>query len=178
MECPGPEDSRLLDHGTAEILMASAVDRTRGERFVRGFPRKGVPWEPAVTTGDGKRDVLLIAADLNERRLVYGELLEAGYDVLPLPGMAAALGTLLQHSVAPRLVLVDVQGDEHATPQSVRQLLALAPGVPSIVLVGAINRAVWQPIESQVTALLARPITVGKIVETVQAALPVPPRAG
>jgi DNA-binding NtrC family response regulator len=115
-----------------------------------------------------RRDVLLIAANLNERRLLYGELLEAGYDVLPLPGMAAALGALLQHSAAARLVLVDVQGDEHATPQSVQQLLVLVPGVPSIVLVGAINRTVWQPIESQVTALLARPITVGKIVETVK----------
>jgi DNA-binding NtrC family response regulator len=121
-----------------------------------------------VTTGDGHRDVLLIAADLNERRLLYGELLEAGYDVLPLPGLAAALGALLQHSVAPRLVLIDAHGDEHATPQSVLQLLALASGVPSIVLVGAINRAVWQPIESQMTALLTRPITVGTIIETVK----------
>ena len=33
------------------------------------------------------RDVLLIAADLNERRLLFGELLEAGYDVIPVPGL-------------------------------------------------------------------------------------------
>ena len=71
--------------------------------------------------------VLLVAAELSERRLLFGELLEAGYDVLPVAGFAPALGLLLQHAVIPRLILLDVQGDEHATPQSVEHLLAQIP---------------------------------------------------
>ena len=122
------------------------------------------------------RDVLLVAADLGERRLLYGELLEAGYDVLPLPGMAAALGALLQHSVVPRLVLIDVRDDSEATSQSVQYLLTLIPGIPLVLVVGAIDRELWQPLEPQVAALLSRPITIGKIVETVQKLVPAPPR--
>ncbi len=122
------------------------------------------------------RDVLLIAADLGERRLLYGELLEAGYDVLPLPGMAAALGALLQHSVMPRLVLIDVREDPEARPQSVEYLLTLIPGIPLVLVVGAIDRKFWQALGARVAALLPRPVTIGKIVETVQRLVPAPPR--
>jgi len=127
-----------------------------------------------VTTGDGHRDVLLVAADLSERRLLYGELLEAGYDVLPVQGVALALGNLLQKLAVPRLILLDARDDPEVTPESVRYLLNLVPGVLLILVVGSIDRVMWQPIESQVTALLARPITVGKIVEVVKEALPLP----
>jgi DNA-binding NtrC family response regulator len=118
------------------------------------------------------RDVLLIAADLNERRLLFGELLEAGYDVVPVPGFAPALGTLLQHAVAPRLILVDVQGDEHATPKSVEHLTELSPGIPFILIVGSIDKTLWDPLEQRVAALLYRPITIGQVVETVKQKLP------
>ena len=121
------------------------------------------------------RDVLLIAADLGERRLLYGELLEAGYDVLPVPGIAVALGRLLQHSVEPRLVLLDAHEGPEGTPQAVRYLLTLVPGMPLVLVIGSINRAQWEPIADQV-ALLVRPITIGKIIEAVQRILPAPPR--
>ena len=124
-----------------------------------------------------RRDVLLIAADLGERRLLYGELLEAGYEVLPVPGMAPALGRLLQHSVGPRLVLLDVHEDPDGTPQSVRYLLTLIPGIPLVLVIGSINRNLWEPVEHQVAAVLVRPITIGKILEAVQRILPAPPRA-
>jgi response regulator RpfG family c-di-GMP phosphodiesterase len=122
------------------------------------------------------RDLLLIAADLNERRLLYGELLEAGYDVLPASGFAVALGLLLEHSVVPRLILLDVQGDEHATPHSVEHLAAQIPDARLLVLVGAIDRALWEPLEGRVAALLHRPITIGRIVEKVKEFLSPPER--
>jgi AmiR/NasT family two-component response regulator len=122
-----------------------------------------------------RRDVLLIAANLNERRLLYGELLEAGYDVMPVPGAAIALGQLLQKSVEPRLVLLDVRDDQEVTTKSVEYLLTLI-SAPLIVVVGAIDRELWTAIESSVAALLARPITIGQIVEAVKRTLP-PPRA-
>jgi len=123
-------------------------------------------------TGDlERRDVLLIAADLNERRLLYGELLEAGYDVLPVPGLALALGTLLQKSVGPRLILLDVREDAEAAPNTVQQLLSLVPGVPLILVVGSVNRSEWEPLRTRVAALLTRPITIGKIIETIKQTL-------
>jgi CheY-like chemotaxis protein len=115
-----------------------------------------------------KRDVLLVAAELSERRLLFGELLEAGYDVLPVPGFAPALGLLLQHAVIPRLILLDVQGDEHATPQSVDYLLAQIPEARLFLVVGAIDAALWDPLQGRVTALLRRPITIGRVVQTVK----------
>jgi hypothetical protein len=115
-----------------------------------------------------ERDVLLIAADLSERRLLLGELLEAGYDVLPLPGVAIAMGTLLQNAIAARLILLDVQGDEHATPTSVERLAAFCPGVPFLLIVGALDRAIWQPLEKRIAVLVHRPITIGQIVERVR----------
>ncbi len=115
-----------------------------------------------------KRDVLLVAAELSERRLLFGELLEAGYDVLPVAGFASALGLLLQHAVIPRLIVLDVQGDEHATPQSVEHLLGLIPGTRLLLLVGAIDAALWKPLEGRVAAVLHRPITIGGVVEAVQ----------
>jgi CheY-like chemotaxis protein len=118
------------------------------------------------------RDVLLSAVDLNERRLLFGELLEAGYDVLPLPGYAPTLARLLKHSVAPRLILLDVQGDEHVTPQSVEHLATLVPDVPVVVIAGSIDRALWELLAASLAAILYRPITIGRIVERVQEILP------
>jgi DNA-binding NtrC family response regulator len=109
---------------------------------------------------------------LNERRLLFGELLEAGYDVSPSPGFAPALGVLLQNAIVPSLIVLDVQGDEHATPKSVEHLLTLKPRIPLILIVGTIDKALWDPLESRVVAVLHRPITIGGIVETVKKALP------
>ena len=129
-----------------------------------------------MTARPERRDVLLVAADLNERRLLFAELLEAGYDVMPVPGMALALGAVLQGSVVPRLILLDVRGDEHATPKSVEHLMTLISAVPVILVVGSIDRSLWEPVQPRVAAMLARPITIGKIVETVKQTLPLPNR--
>ncbi|HUE17002.1 MAG TPA: hypothetical protein VMR25_22685 [Planctomycetaceae bacterium] len=129
-----------------------------------------------MTGRPARRDVLLVAADLTERRLLFAELLEACYEMMPVPGMGLALGALLQGSVEPRLILLDVQGDEQATPQSVEHLLTLISGVPLILVVGSIDRSSWESVQPRVAALLARPITIGGIIETVKQTLPFPNR--
>lgn len=129
-----------------------------------------------MTEGPERRDVLLIAADLNERRLLYGELLEAGYDVKPVAGLAVALGALLQKSVEPRLILIDVYDDPEASPNTVEHLLMLVPAVPLILVVGSTDRSEWESLRTRVAALLARPITIGKIVETTKQTLSLPNR--
>jgi hypothetical protein len=40
------------------------------------------------------REWLLVAADLDERPLLLAELLEAGYEVTPIPGLSYALHAL------------------------------------------------------------------------------------
>jgi DNA-binding NtrC family response regulator len=127
-----------------------------------------------MTEGPERRDVLLIAADLNERRLLYGELLEAGYDVKPVTGLAVAVGFLLQKSIEPRLILIDVRDDPEATPNSVQHVLELVPDVPVILLVGSIDRSAWETLRSRVAAWLARPIKIGRIVQIVKQTLPLP----
>jgi DNA-binding NtrC family response regulator len=125
-----------------------------------------------MSEGPERRDVLLVAANLNERRLLYGELLEAGYDVLPVSGVALALGKLLQKSIEPRLVLIDAREDPEALPASVEYLGTLIPDVPLIVVISSVDRAIWQPVRSRDTMLLPRPITIGQIVAAVKQALP------
>jgi len=120
-----------------------------------------------------RRDVLLIAADRDERRLLFGELLESGYDVVPIPEFERALGELLQHLIEPRLFLIDVGDDEELTPQAVDYLLKAAGIVPVILLVGTFNRAKWESLGPRLDALLCRPIAIGAIVEAVKGVLPI-----
>jgi DNA-binding response OmpR family regulator len=120
-----------------------------------------------------QRDVLLIAADRDERRLLFGELLEAGYDVVPIPEFERALGELLQHLIEPRLILIDVGDDEKLTPQAVDYLLKAAGIVPVILLVGTFNRARWESLGPRLDALLCRPIAIVAIVEAVKGVLPI-----
>ena len=48
----------------------------------------------------------------------------------------------------------------------------MAPGVPLIVVVGALDIASWEPLRPHVAALLRRPISVGEIVDVVCRTLP------
>jgi DNA-binding NtrC family response regulator len=84
------------------------------------------------------------------------------------------LGSLLQKSVEPRLILIDVRDDPEATPNSVQHVLELVPDVPLILLVGSIDRSAWETLRSRVAVWLARPITIGEIVEIVKQTLPFP----
>jgi len=118
------------------------------------------------------RDILLIAADWKERRLLYGELLEAGYDVKPVPGLAVALGFLLQKSVEPRLIVLDIHDDSDATPKSVQHLFTLSPDVPAIVIVGLMDHPAWEALQTPKATLLTRPISIGKVVDVVKQFLP------
>jgi DNA-binding NtrC family response regulator len=116
-------------------------------------------------------DVFLVAAATNERRLLLGELLDAGYDVGTAPGFEQALGRLLQHDVEPRVVLMVVQNDPHATPGSVQFLMASIPNTPILLIVGAPDRSLWKPLATNGAELFHRPIRIGKVVEAVQSTL-------
>ena len=131
----------------------------------------------AMRQGPPPQELLLAAADFEERRLFFAELLEAGYEVTPVPGVMYAVRAMLLKVIAPSLILVNAHGDPHATPKDVENLLALAPGVPLILVVGAMEIASWEPLRSRVTALLRRPIAVGEIIDAVRRTLPLDGRA-
>lgn len=115
-----------------------------------------------------RRDLLLIVADLRTRRLLLAELQEAGYEVMAVPGLKYGLKAVLRGLVDPPAVVLDVHGDDFCTPERVRELLTLLPGVPAVLVVGAYERTAYEPLREQVAAFLVRPITVGAVVRTVR----------
>ncbi len=119
-----------------------------------------------------RRDLLLIVADLDARRLILAELQEAGYEVMAVPGLKYGLKAVLRGLVEPPAVVLDVHGDDFCTPERVRELLTLLPGVPMVLVVGAYERAAYEPLREQVVAFLVRPVTVGEIVHAVRRVLP------
>lgn len=133
--------------------------------------------EPQPTGGPPRRDLLLIAADWQSRALTLAELQEAGYEVMAVPGLRYGLRALRRGLVVPPLIVLDVHDDAEATPERAAQLLALAPGVPLILIVGAFERAQWEPLRPQVAAWLTRPVTVGEVVAAVRRLLPLRPEA-
>jgi hypothetical protein len=70
------------------------------------------------------------------------------------------------------VILLDVHGDEEAVPERVTDLLALAPGIPLILVAGAFDLATWEPFRPHVATLLHRPISVRTLLATVQYLLP------
>jgi DNA-binding NtrC family response regulator len=116
-------------------------------------------------------DVLLIAADLEERRLMLAELLEAGYRVSPVPGMAYA-NRWLHSSPAPPLVLIDAYGDDAATPAGVQSLLGRCRDSRFVLIVRAADRPHWEVLRRQTAALLRRPISIDEVIEAVRRTLP------
>jgi DNA-binding NtrC family response regulator len=115
-----------------------------------------------------------VAADWQSRALTLAELQEAGYEVTAVPGLRYALAALAHHRLAPALILLDVHGDDDATPERVGDLRALAPGVPLVLVVGAFEQEVWEPLRNHVAVLLRRPVTVGALVEAAATALAIP----
>ncbi len=113
-------------------------------------------------------DLLLIAADLDERRLLYAELLEAGYDVLPLPSLSGVIRWLSRGLPMPTLILLDIGQAGESQAELLEQLLAQTPGVPLVLVVPATNRFVWQRFSPRLAALLQRPVSIGEIVDAVR----------
>jgi DNA-binding NtrC family response regulator len=113
-------------------------------------------------------DVLLVAADWQSRALLLAELQEAGYSVTAAPALRHAYRALLGRRVRPKVILLDVIGDADATPAYVEQLGDLAPGASLLLLVGAYDLAVWQPLQDRVAGFLRRPLKVGDVVEAVR----------
>src|SRR5262245_39469054 len=110
-----------------------------------------------------RHDLLLIAADWQSRALTLVELQEAGYEVMAVPGLRYGVKALIERLVAPPLILADMHADEDATPERVEGLLELAPEAPLILIVGAYDRAAWEPLRGRLAGLLQRPVTVGEI---------------
>lgn len=120
------------------------------------------------------RDVLLIAADWHSRALILGELQEAGYDVMALPGLRYGLMAVLRSRVMPRLVIADVWQDDFATPKRVADLVQALPGVPIVLLTGTFEREAYASLRDRLAALFVRPLRVGDVVKQARALLPRP----
>jgi CheY-like chemotaxis protein len=118
------------------------------------------------------KDILLIAPDLDERRLLLAELREAGYEVLPAPNADYAIRAILLKLTLPSLVLWDEHGGPSTTPADRQRLSSLTPNVPWMVIESAIAPGRQQPLGHPAATVLQRPIRIGQIVEAVRAVVP------
>jgi DNA-binding NtrC family response regulator len=127
-----------------------------------------------MSQGSPLSEVLLSSADLEERRLLYAEIREAGYQIMPVESILDALRAVLLKVAQPTLVVLDVHDDPEGTRDHVEQLLALLPGVPLVLMVGGGSAEIWEPLRPHVAALLRRPIRIGEIVDVVRRISPSP----
>jgi DNA-binding NtrC family response regulator len=114
------------------------------------------------------KSILLIASDLDERRLLLAELREAGYEVLPTPDVGYAIRVILAKLVRPSLVLWDKHGQPSTTPEQEQHLSNLTPNVPWMVVESAIPPSGPEPPSRPATTVLRRPIRIGEVVEAVR----------
>ncbi len=117
------------------------------------------------------KNILLIAPDLDERRLLLAELQEAGYEVLPAPSADYASRAILLQLTAPSLVLWDEHGEPSTTPAERQRLSSLTPNVPWMVIESAIPEGRREPLGRPLAKVLRRPIRIGQIVEAVRAVI-------
>ena len=115
-----------------------------------------------------RKDILLSSADWQSRTLILAELQELGYDVMAVTGMRYAISAALKGLVDPPLLIIDVHGDESATPEDVRGLMTLFRGRPLILLVPVFDQARWEPLRGEVARYFRRPIRIGDVVQAVQ----------
>jgi len=117
-------------------------------------------------------DLLLVAEDWQSRALVLAELQEAGYEVNAQAGLRQALNHLARDPEHPPLVVLDLHGDEFATPETVDALLRLVPEAKLILIVGVYAESVWDRFAAEGNVVLRRPVSVGGIVQQVKRLLP------
>ena len=112
------------------------------------------------------RFLLLVDADVDERRLVAATAARAGWSTLGAPGLAEAVEMLSGpngHEV--RAVLIGAW-DSHRGPGLVRALRADRPGLPILVLAegGSIEQAV-EAMRAGASDFLARPVAPERLME-------------
>ena len=119
-----------------------------------------------------RHDILLSSADWQSRTLILAELQERGYEVMAVPGVKYAINAALKGLVDPPLLIIDVYGDESATPEDVRGLMTLFRDRPVILLVPVFDQARWEPLRGDVARYFRRPVRVGEVIQAVQQLLP------
>lgn len=108
-------------------------------------------------------DIVLIVPGLHPRRLLLGQLLEDGFDVVPSEKWPGP-----RPWPRPRLVLVDLDGLPNAA-DALRDLRALMPPDRVIVLTGLEGLAEGDVRALGFTHVRRRPFTVGDVAQDVRA---------
>lgn len=119
-----------------------------------------------------RKDILLSSADWQSRTLILAELQELGYEVMAVPGVKYAINAALKGLIDPPLLIIDVYGDESATPDEVRGLITLFRHRPTILLTPVFDQARWESLRGEVARYFRRPIRVGDVIQAVQQLLP------
>jgi|GEM_PF-1545331 len=121
--------------------------------------------------GELARPILAISANWQTRALLAAQAGETtGRDVVSAPGVNEALALARLAGIRPALLIVDA--GQHISLEDVERLMLAFPDTPLVLCVSALRRATFDPLQSQCTAYLVRPVSIGKIAQAAARTLP------
>jgi DNA-binding NarL/FixJ family response regulator len=110
--------------------------------------------------------LLIIGREWRPRTLVRAELQEAGHDVIAVESWDEAELLLLKHAIHPEAVVFDVEGEDNA-PAALRTLVRFVPPARVVVLTQSSALPAGEVGAVGPVTVLARPFSVGDVVEAV-----------
>ena len=112
-----------------------------------------------------KHSILVLSANLQIRALLTGQLSEtSGCDVVSAAGVDEALA-LQTAGIHPLLLVVDA--GPQMTHKDVERLIVALPDTPLVLIAGALRRVAFDPLREHCAAYLVRPVSIGRIAQSV-----------
>ena len=110
--------------------------------------------------------ILAISANWQTRAFLTAQLGETcGCNVVSAPGVNEALALLKITGTQPVLLIVDA--GQEMTREDVKRLIAALPDTPLVLSMSALRRAAFDHLRKRCAAYLVRPVSIGKIAQTV-----------
>ena len=111
-------------------------------------------------------NVILIAKETLTRSLIGAQLMEEGFEVTGAASIAEAAAQVNTQGISPHLVIVDAS-EQDLSPKTVRLLSGLCPQTPLLLIHGTSDSPSQLNWQGKICRL-ARPLTVGHVVDAVQ----------
>jgi DNA-binding NtrC family response regulator len=114
--------------------------------------------------------ILVVSAKWETRTLLVaqiGEMVER--NVISAPAVNEALGLIKLDGIDPALIVVDT--GQQISVEDVKRLMEAKRGTPVVLVVSRLRREAFQELRGSAAAILARPVSIGRIAQTVNQVL-------
>ncbi len=119
--------------------------------------------------------ILVISPRWQTRALLVAQIGEmSDRDVISAPGIDEALRLIKLGGLDPVVLVVDA--GQHMRAQDVERLVEARRDTPLVLVVSRLRQAGFRPLRARCAAMLVRPVSVGRIAETVIGLLSDPAR--